>query len=60
MHRHQKDAHLDRHLIHVNPLFDTKLGDIDVEGCIKHANNLGLAHDWTITLSQIGYQDAQV
>lgn len=54
-----KRTYLDRHLVNVDTLLDTELRYIDVEGRIENTNNLCLADDGTIALSEIGDEDAK-
>lgn len=52
-------TYIDGHLVNVNSLLDAELGDIDIKCSVQYANNLGLTHDRSIALSQVGNQQAQ-
>ena len=43
----------------MDTLLDTELGYVDVEGSIKNTDNLCLANDGTIALSEIGDENAK-
>jgi len=52
-------AHVDGHLVDMNPFFYAELGNQDVESSIQYADYFGLADNGTITLGQIRYKDAK-
>lgn len=49
-----KLTYVDRHLINVNPLLDTKLWYKDVESSIKNADHSSLANNRSVSLSEVG------
>lgn len=52
-------AYLDRHLIHMDALFNPKLRNQHIESGIQHSDNLRLSYDWAVTLSEVGNEEAE-
>ena len=47
------NTNLNRHLIDVNTLLDAEFGNENIKGSIQNADDLGLANDGTVALSEI-------
>lgn len=53
------ETNVDWHLVHVDSLFNTKLRNQYVEGCIKYIDNLGLTDNRSVSLGQVRNEDAE-
>lgn len=49
----------DGHLINMDSLLDSKLGDQNVKGGIKHTNDSSISNYGTITGGEVGNEDAE-
>jgi hypothetical protein len=51
-------THIDGHLVDVDAFLDTKLGNKDIESSIQNIDDSGLTDNRTISMSEVGDQDA--
>ena len=57
--KRSEETYIDGHLIDMDPLLDTELGDVYIEGGVKDTYDLCLANDGPVTLGQIVNQEAE-
>lgn len=52
-------THVNRHLVDVDALLDTELGNVDIKCGIENTDNLGLTDDSAVALSEVVDEDAE-